>query len=95
QQGGGSVHDGDACRFADIITPTPARVPGLRKRVSAVVPSRGMTILRLALPSPLRQAFDYRLPAALAADGVPAAGVRVRVPFGRQQLVALVLEETA
>ncbi|WP_241146724.1 primosomal protein N' [Amnimonas aquatica] len=73
----------------------PARVPGLRKRVSAVVPSRRMTILRLALPSPLRQAFDYRLPAALAADGVPAAGVRVRVPFGRQQLVALVLEEAA
>ncbi len=46
-----------------------------------------MTILHLALPSPLRQLFDYRLPPGLP---VPAAGVRVRVPFGRQQLIGLV-----
>ncbi len=51
---------------------------------------RPMTILHLALPSPLRQLFDYRLPAGLP---VPAAGVRVRVPFGRQQLVGMVISQ--
>ncbi|MEL0028025.1 MAG: primosomal protein N', partial [Perlucidibaca sp.] len=47
-----------------------------------------MTILHLALPSPLRRCFDYRLPTGWP---VPPAGVRVRVPFGRQVLIALVV----
>lgn len=49
------------------------------------------TILRLALPSPLRRLFDYRAPA-----GVPRAalqpGVRLRVPFGNRQVIGILVE---
>lgn len=49
------------------------------------------TILRLALPSPLRRLFDY-----LAPQGVPHAalqpGVRLRVPFGRREVVGVLVE---
>ena len=48
-------------------------------------------ILRLALPSPLRRLFDYRAPA-----GVPRSvlqpGMRLRVPFGRRELVGILVE---
>src|SRR3954463_16143200 len=47
-------------------------------------------VLRIALDTPLRRLFDYLPPAAPV-----AAGQRVRVPFGRQRLVGLVVEETA
>ena len=47
-------------------------------------------VLRIALDTPLRRLFDYLPPAAPV-----AAGQRVRVPFGRQRLVGLVIEETA
>jgi primosomal protein N' (replication factor Y) (superfamily II helicase) len=45
-------------------------------------------IVRVAIPSPLPRLFDYLLP-----DGVLAVqpGTRVRVPFGRQELVGVVL----
>lgn len=49
------------------------------------------TILRLALPSPLRRLFDYQAP-----QGVPHAalqpGVRLRVPFGRREVVGVLVE---
>src|SRR5690606_10108330 len=49
------------------------------------------TILRLALPSPLRRLFDY-----LAPEGVPHTllqpGVRLRVPFGRREVVGVLVE---
>lgn len=49
------------------------------------------TILRLALPSPLRRLFDYLVP-----QGVPHAplqpGVRLRVPFGRREVVGVLVE---
>ncbi|MDP2227385.1 MAG: primosomal protein N' [Moraxellaceae bacterium] len=45
--------------------------------------------LQLALPSPLRQTFDYILPARM--DPPPPVGGRVRVPFGRQSLLGIVL----
>jgi len=49
------------------------------------------TILRLALPSPLRRLLDY-----LAPQGVPHAalrpGVRLRVPFGRREVVGVLVE---
>ena len=51
-----------------------------------------MKLIQVALPSPLRQVFDYRVPDGIA---MPAAGVRVRVPFGRQQLIGLVTAEVA
>jgi primosomal protein N' (replication factor Y) (superfamily II helicase) len=46
-------------------------------------------ILRVALDTPLRRLFDYLPPAG----GAPAAtpGARVRVPFGRQRLVGMVV----
>ena len=43
-------------------------------------------ILRVALPTPLRQLFDYRNPGHSMRPGM-----RVRVPFGRQRLVGVVM----
>ena len=45
-------------------------------------------VLRIALDMPLRRLFDY-LPRADA--GASQVGQRVRVPFGRQSLVGLVM----
>ncbi len=49
----------------------------------------GPEVFRVALDTPLRRAFDY-LPAKSVVSVVP--GTRVRVPFGRQRLVGVVLE---
>lgn len=52
-----------------------------------------LTLLRLALPIPLRQSFDYLPPAQTdVASLVP--GVRVRVPFGRGHTVGVLLAVT-
>src|SRR6202140_5973058 len=49
-------------------------------------------ILQIALDTPLRRVFDYRPPAALfGVAGAPRLGVRVRVPFGRQQLIGILV----
>jgi primosomal protein N' (replication factor Y) len=45
-------------------------------------------VLRVALDTPLRRLFDYLPPLA---GPPPAVGARVRVPFGRQRLVGLVM----
>src|SRR5690348_1968746 len=50
--------------------------------------------LRVAVPSPLYRDFDYLPPA----DTDPAAlqpGVRLKVPFGRRELVGVLLEVAA
>ena len=47
-------------------------------------------MLRVALDTPLRGLFDYLPPPALAPWAVPP-GVRVRVPFGRQRLIGVVM----
>ena len=47
------------------------------------------TVLRVALPLPLRQLFDY-LPDEQGT--VARAGQRVRVPFGRRELIGVVVE---
>lgn len=47
------------------------------------------SVLRVALDMPLRRLFDY-LPPASGEPVVP--GMRVRVPFGRQRLVGIVIE---
>ncbi len=47
-------------------------------------------LLRVAVPSPLRRAFDY-LPAHAQALQLPAPGTRVQVPFGRGTRVGVVL----
>ncbi|MFQ6371871.1 primosomal protein N' [Shewanella sp. YIC-542] len=43
----------------------------------------------IALPVPMRQNFTYKIPASLGQPLV--AGMRVKVPFGRQQLIGLVV----
>ncbi len=49
------------------------------------------TILRVALPIPLPQCFDYLPP-----SGIPlpdsTLGCRVRVPFGKRELIGVVVE---
>lgn len=48
-------------------------------------------ILRLALPSPLRRLFDYRAPAGMPAAAF-APGMRLRVPFGRREMIGVLIE---
>jgi len=50
-------------------------------------------ILQIALDTPLRRAFDYLPPDGSRVGAAPAAtpGVRVRVPFGRRQLIGILL----
>ncbi|HWX32423.1 MAG TPA: primosomal protein N' [Steroidobacteraceae bacterium] len=47
-------------------------------------------ILQIALNTPLRRVFDYRPPAG-SSSAAPRLGVRVRVPFGRQQLIGILV----
>ncbi|MDX5375993.1 MAG: primosomal protein N' [Halomonas sp.] len=47
-------------------------------------------VLRVAVPTPLRRLFDYR-PCREAPPGGWQAGLRVRVPFGRRQVVGVVM----
>ncbi|MDO4440803.1 MAG: primosomal protein N' [Moraxella sp.] len=50
------------------------------------------TLLRIALPTPLYRLFDYLCPPSCLDDGkLPAIGARVRVPFGRQELIGIVI----
>ena len=51
-------------------------------------------ILRIALDTPLRQLFDYRMPAA-AGPEAPQPGARIRVPFGRRRLVGILIESAS
>ncbi|MCU8041224.1 primosomal protein N' [Shewanella oncorhynchi] len=44
--------------------------------------------VEVALPVPMRQTFSYRVPESY--PSTPQIGVRVKVPFGRQQLIGLV-----
>jgi primosomal protein N' (replication factor Y) len=58
------------------------------------VDKKGSMILQIALDTPLRRVFDYRPPAAWAGigpNGAPQLGVRVRVPFGRRQLIGVLV----
>lgn len=53
------------------------------------------TILRVAIPSPLRQLFDYLPPASstAAATQAPfAPGQRIEVPFGKRKVIGLIVE---
>ncbi len=48
--------------------------------------------VRVAIPCPLYKIFDYRLPLSHPSPVVP--GTRVRIPFGRQKFIGIVIEET-
>jgi len=52
------------------------------------------TILVVAVPAPLRQGFDY-LPPTGWEGPMPLPGCRVRVPFGRRQVVGMVVDVRA
>ncbi|PLW84239.1 primosomal protein N' [Kineobactrum sediminis] len=56
-----------------------------------------MSVLRLAIPSPLRSLFDYLPPEHLAQDqlGQLQPGCRVLVPFGRRQVQGYLIEVAA
>jgi primosomal protein N' (replication factor Y) len=45
----------------------------------------------VALDTPLRRLFDYLPPGSPAGGAAAAPGVRVRVPFGRQRLIGIVV----
>ncbi len=47
------------------------------------------TIAQVAIPTPLRKLFDYLVPESLQAS--IGEGVRVQVPFGRRQVVGIVV----
>ncbi|MCF7201483.1 primosomal protein N' [Pseudomonas oligotrophica] len=49
------------------------------------------TILRLALPSPLRRLFDYLPPAGIRTARLQP-GSRLRVPFGRREVIGILVE---
>ena len=54
------------------------------------MPANNLVILRIALPVPLRRLFDYLPPENIAAEQLQL-GVRVRVSFGRQQLIGVLV----
>ena len=49
-------------------------------------------IVKVAVPCPLYKTFDYRLNTQHGNRAIQA-GVRVRIPFGRQKLVGIIVEE--
>jgi primosomal protein N' (replication factor Y) (superfamily II helicase) len=53
------------------------------------LPPTAAPILRVALDTPLRRLFDYRRPPGVS---TVMPGMRVRVPFGRQVLIGVVIE---
>ena len=49
-----------------------------------------LTVLQVAVPTPVYGTFDYLPPHGIAARGLQA-GARVRVPFGRTQATGIVM----
>ncbi len=50
-------------------------------------------VLRVAIPTPLRRSFDYLPPRDTQADALKP-GVRLRLPFGRSEVIGILLEVT-
>lgn len=48
-------------------------------------------ILHVAVPQPLRKTFDYLLPPTLTEQPI-APGMRVRVPWGKKEIIGVVME---
>jgi primosomal protein N' (replication factor Y) len=53
-----------------------------------------MSVLRLAIPTPLRRHFDYLPPGGMSADRINRLqpGIRLRVPFGQREVTGYLLE---
>ena len=56
---------------------------------SQIAQQNGLVTVQVAIPKPIRQYFDYLAPQAIANRLLP--GMRVKVPFGRQQIIGSVL----
>jgi len=73
----------------------PTRGPRMPpdEHIEVLNPPRA-TLLRIAVPSPLRRSFDYQLPIDFPTDSIAnlKPGMRVLVPFGTRQLVGILLE---
>jgi primosomal protein N' (replication factor Y) len=56
-----------------------------------------MSVLRLAIPTPLRRHFDYLPPVGLTVDEIGSLqpGIRLRVPFGHREVTGFLLEVCA
>jgi primosomal protein N' (replication factor Y) len=48
-------------------------------------------ILKIAVPTPLRQEFDYLLPSEIH-SAILKPGIRIKVPFGRREVVGILLD---
>ncbi|MGL6149219.1 MAG: hypothetical protein ACRC1V_12255, partial [Plesiomonas sp.] len=48
------------------------------------------SVARIALPVPLPRLFDYLLPAEQIAGQPVLPGMRVKVPFGRRELIGVI-----
>lgn len=59
--------------------------------MSNPISSTPFRILRVAVPTPLRRLFDYR-PGRDSPPGGWQPGIRVRVPFGRRQVIGVIME---
>ncbi|MCC5881310.1 MAG: primosomal protein N' [Halomonas sp.] len=59
--------------------------------MSNPISSTPFRILRVAVPTPLRRLFDYR-PGRNSPPGGWQPGIRVRVPFGRRQVIGVIME---
>jgi primosomal protein N' (replication factor Y) len=69
-------------------------IPASQQTYPQVLWTKGPMILQIALDTPLRRVFDYLPPAkssGVGRSGAPRLGVRVRVPFGRQQLIGILV----
>ncbi|HSC76458.1 MAG TPA: primosomal protein N' [Pseudomonadales bacterium] len=57
------------------------------------MPANNIVVLRVALPVPLRRLFDYLPPTDFDSKNLQP-GLRISVPFGRQQLTGVLIEIT-
>jgi primosomal protein N' (replication factor Y) len=62
---------------------------GTDRQAGRNAPDGGLRLVRVAIPVPLADAFDYLAPAA---EPLPPVGSRVRVPFGRRESVGVVVD---
>ena len=69
---------------------------GITGSRGAFVTLSAMSVLRLAIASPLRQYFDYLPPPDLAPDALAALrpGCRLLVPFGRRRVCGILVEQS-
>jgi primosomal protein N' (replication factor Y) (superfamily II helicase) len=75
------------------IAPTQARArPHAFTATSAVLARRYTMIVQVAVPRPLWTLFDYRVPPG---QPIPMPGMRVRVPFGSRELIAIAVAISA